>query len=584
MKNKLLLLLIFLFLIGVNVAFLVNLKNLPDVNYPFILIVINIDIVFLIVVSAVIFRKLIKVYLGTSKNVLRRKIANVLILYLFFPILLLNVISVLLILKTTKEYMSGRIRELSRSAEYIYRELKDYELGNVYDKKELLSQLPDSKLLGLPFVKAVFYEDCNFDVIVKENEYRLCLKNKVIVLDKKEHFAETIEEFGRLALDLRSFVKAKDIITGVYIFFLVALSLLTLLGTVWLSMYLARFISEPIERLTEKALQISKGNLNVEIEEEKRGDEIEKLYRAFSRMRENLKKLYENLRREQENLKKLLDALPVAVLFLGKDGKNFRNRTFVRMFGNVENLEEFFKEVRKNKNIRIEKLNTEEGTIYIFEDVTPIVLAERFKVWEEAVKRIAHEIKNPLTPIKLNLERILRNLDRENVDRSKLSELIKVILKEVDRINLLITQFRNLSFDRKLEPKKINLSRLLEEVRRVYLNTGLDIKVEGDREVIGDEGILKEVFFNLINNSIENGATRVIIKIEGNKLIYRDNGKGLSPEEARHIFEPFFSKNPKGFGIGMSVVKKIVEEHGWEVKVIPSEEGFYLEIDFKSRN
>ncbi|WP_461828545.1 HAMP domain-containing protein, partial [Aquifex sp.] len=358
MKTKLILPLIFLFLIGVNVAFLVNLKNLPDVNYPFILIVINIDIVFLIVVSAVIFRKLIKVYLGTSKNVLRRKIANVLILYLFFPILLLNAVSILLILKTTKEYMSGRIRELSKSAEYIYRELRDYELGNVYDKKELLSQLPESKLLNLPFVKAIFYEDCNFDVIVKEDEYRLCLKNKVVVLEKKEHFAKTIEEFGRLALDLRSFVKAKDIITGVYIFFLVALSLLTLLGTVWLSMYLARFISEPIERLTEKALQISKGNLDVKIEEEKRGDEIEKLYRAFSQMRENLKRLYENLRREQENLRKLLDTLPVAVLFLGKDGRDFRNKTFTRMFGKVESLERFFEEVKRNKNIRVEKLET----------------------------------------------------------------------------------------------------------------------------------------------------------------------------------------------------------------------------------
>ena len=584
MKSKLLLPLVFLFLIGVNVAFLVNLKNLPDVNYPFILIVINIDIVFLIVVSAVIFRKLIKVYLGTSKNVLRRKIANVLILYLFFPILLLNVLSVLLILKTTKEYMSGRLRELSKNAEYIYKELQDYELSNVYDKKALISELPENKLLSLPFVKAVFYEPCNFDVIVEENDYRVCLKNKIVVLDKREHVSHTIEEFGRLALDLRSFVKAKDIITGVYIFFIVALSLITLLATVWLSMYLARFISEPIEKLTEKAIQISKGNLDVEIEEERRGDEIEKLYRAFVQMKENLKQLYENLRREKENLKKLLDTLPVAVLFISKDGSNFRNRTFIRMFGKVDNLGNFLKEIRQNKNIRTEKLDTEEGTIYIFEDITPIVLAERFKVWEEAVKRIAHEIKNPLTPIKLNLERILRNLQKESIDREKLKELIRVILKEVDRINHLIVQFRNISFDRKLEPKKINLSELLEEVRRVYLSTGVSIEVKGEKTVIGDEGILKEVFFNLINNSIENGARNIRIEITPEKLIYEDDGKGITTQEAKHIFEPFFSKNPKGFGIGMSVVKKIVEEHGWSVKVIPSEKGFYLEIDFRSKN
>ena len=584
MKSKLLLPLPFLLLIGVNLAFLINLRNLPDINYPFILIVINIDIVFLIIISAVIFRKLIKVYLGTTKNVLRRKIANVLILYLFFPILLLNVISVLLILKTTKEYMSGRIRELSKNAEYIYVELKDYELGNIYDKKELIALLPESKLLTLPFVKAISYEPCDFDVIVSEKEYKICLKDKVVILEKREHLSNTIEEFGRLALDLRSFVKAKDIITGVYIFLLVALSLLTLLATVWLSMYLARFISEPIEKLTDKALQISKGNLDVDIEEERRGDEIEKLYRAFSEMKDNLKKLYENLEREKKNLKKLLDALPVAILFIGKDGNNLKNRTFIRMFGNIDNLGSFLRDIKNNKNIRMEKLNIEEGTVYIFEDITPIVLAERFKVWEEAVKRIAHEIKNPMTPIKLNLERILRNLLKDDMDKEKLSDLIKIILKELDRINLLITQFKSLSFERKLEPKKICLGKLLEDVKKVYINTGINIEIEGDKTVIGDESILKEVFFNLINNSLENKAKNIHIKITKDRLFYKDDGKGISPEEAEHIFEPFFSKNPKGFGIGMSVVKKIIEEHGWEVRVIPSNKGFYLEIDFKSKN
>ena len=301
-------------------------------------------------------------------------------------------------------------------------------------------------------------------------------------------------------------------------------------------------------------------------------------------MKNNLKELYENLRHEKENLKKLLDTLPVAILFVSKDGNNFRNKTFSRMFGEVNNLGSFLKEIKRNKNIRMEKLDTDEGTIYIFEDITPIVLAERFKVWEEAVKRIAHEIKNPLTPIKLNLERILRNLQKGNTDIGKLSELIKVILKEVNRINLLITQFRNISIDRKLEPKKINLSELLEEVRKVYLNAGVTIEVSGNKTIIGDEGILKEVFFNLINNSIENGAKYIKVEITPEKLVYKDDGKGITPEEAEHIFEPFFSKNPKGFGIGMSVVKKIVEEHGWSVRIIPSEKGFHLEIDFRSKN
>lgn len=583
MKSKILFLLLLILLIGVNFAFFLNLRNLPDINYPFILIVINLDLLFLIIISAVIFRKLIKVYLGKSQHKLRRKIANVLILYIFIPLLALNILSAVLIFQSTKGFLSGKVRELSKQAEYIYRQLKEYTFKNLHEKKEILSKLSEEEIRGLSFVKEIKNEPCNYDVKEFKGSYLICLGNRYVILKKEITFEQNLEKFGNIALDLRSLTKARDIIMGIYVFLIIALGFITLLATVWLSMLFARYISEPVEKLTENALEISKGNLNVPVEVEERGDEIEKLARAFKQMRDNLKALYNHLKEEKENLQKLLDALPVAVLFRKREGEVFVNRTFLNMFGQPGDINRFLEEVKEAKNIRTEKIERQEGEIYIFEDITPIVLAERFRVWQESVKRIAHEIKNPLTPMKLNLGRILKHLEKDT-NREKIRELVNVVMGEVDRINLLVNQFKNLSMERRINPEKFMISELIGEVVKIYQNGGIKIKLEGDREIIGDRNLLKEVFYNLINNSIEHGAKEIKIYVSNGKLIYKDNGRGISKEEAEHIFEPFFSKNPKGFGIGMSIVKKIIEEHGWEVKVYPSEEGFWLEIDFKSKN
>ncbi|GAB6066107.1 PAS domain-containing sensor histidine kinase [Aquifex pyrophilus] len=577
MKTKILIAILFIFLAVINWLFFENLRRLPDANYPFILIAINVDLLFLIVISAITFRKLIKVYLGKSQRQLRRKIANVVILYIFIPLLALNLLSVFLLFQSTRVFFSEKIRSLAKSSETIYRELEAYKRENLRREKELLRRLSDEELNEITFVKSVIHFPCKED-IEQEGEVYLCLGDKYIVVERKEEFFKELNAFGKTAFDLRSLTKARDIITGIYVFLIVAIGLITLLATVWLSMFFARYISEPVERLTEKAQEIARGNLNVDIEVEKTGDEIEKLSKVFKDMKDNLRKLYERLEEEKETLRKLLDTLPVAVLYRKKNGEVFVNKTFQNMFGDYR--EGLIEEVKKGKNIRCERIDLEEGSIHIFEDITPIVLAERFRVWQEAVKRIAHEIKNPLTPIKLNLERIGKLLERDN-GKERIKEVLPLIIKEVDRINNLVNQFRHLGQEKKVKPERIKLEELVKEVSRLY--TGVDIKVKGEKEVYGDRNLLKEVFYNLINNSVENGASLIIVEINSEKLIYRDNGKGISPDELKHIFEPFFSKNPKGFGIGMSIVKKVIEEHGWEVKVYPSE-GFLLEIDFRSRN
>ncbi|AAC07011.1 sensor histidine kinase [Aquifex aeolicus] len=510
--NKLLLFLALIILIGVNIGFFLNLKKLPDANYPFILIAINVDLLFLLIISAVIFRKLIKVYLGKAKHRLRRKLVNVLIFYIFVPLFILNIFSAFLIFQTTREFLSGKIRDLIREAELTYRELQDYRIKDLYEKREILKNLPEEKIKELDFVKGVFKEACNYEIKETKEVYYLCLGDKYVLVEK-DKFPESLERFGGIALDLRSLTKVRDIVTGIYAFLMVSVGLLTLLATVWLAMLFARYVSEPLEELTEKALEISKGNLNVDIKVEKRGDEIEELSSAFLVMKENLRELYEKLKQEKEALQRLLDALPVGVLFKKNNGNVYTNKTFNQMFGKVENLENFLKEVKSIKNLRIQEVDQNEGKIYIFEDITPIVLAERFKVWRESVKRIAHEIKNPLTPIKLNLGRILRQLEKEEIDKDKLREIVKAIYEEVERINNLINQFRSIGRERELKPERISLKDLIQEVSKLYKNAGISIKVHGDKVLLADRELLKEVFYNLINNSIEHGGKEILIEI-----------------------------------------------------------------------
>ncbi|HHJ64928.1 MAG TPA: HAMP domain-containing protein, partial [Aquifex aeolicus] len=463
-------------LVAVNVAFIVNLRNLPYANYYVLLLAINIDLLALIIIMAVILRKLIKIYIGTRRNILRRKLANILFFSLFLPLLVLNVFSTVVVIQSTKTYLSSKTRALSSSAEQVYRNLYDYELARVQMFREVVTALLEGgffeELNGLGDVESVVrVPACDYEVSEGEMGYTLCVTTDRgsyrVILRKDADLIRNVSSFGKLALDVRAFVKTRDIITGVFVFFIVFIALLTALATVWLSMLVARHVSEPIERLSERAMKIAEGNLDVEVEEENTGDEIERLSKAFRKMKENLKEMYERLKRERDLLEKLLDALPLGILYVGKNGLR-TNRTFREMFGDSPDMEAVLKRASEDANLRIEHLRGSEGDLYLIEDISSIVLAERFKTWQDAVKRIAHEIKNPLTPIRLNLERLGRYAERGEIDAEKFRDLVNLILKEIERISDLINQFRHLTPSRSLRLERFRLSDLVRDLRKLY--------------------------------------------------------------------------------------------------------------------
>ncbi len=578
----------------INYGFFKNLSKLPDPGYYWILLIINFDLLILIIVFTISFRKLIKVYIKESKGNLRKKLSNILFLYLFIPILLLNISSSLLLIQATKTYATLRassIYGLSKEAQKelekeILEEVQLYRNAVIYMlSKEETSKSILNTLKGISDIKNV--ENCDFDVMYKGDKAILCISHNdsyfQIAIDKNTKLQESINALVKLSSEFRSFVSSRDIIAGIYVFFMVLITLITALATVWISMLIARHISTPIENLARSATQIAHGRLETKVDIHRTGDEIEHLSSSFRMMRDNLKAIYEDLKRERDILERLIDSLPVGIVYIDGSDRIVRiNKAFQDMFNIKKDItgksSKILEEIEVSSDIRIDKVDVKDGKILIYENVKPIILAERFKTWQEAVKRIAHEIKNPLTPLRLSMERISRMILREEFNPDKVKQLAEAVIKEVDRIKLLVDQFKHLTYSKEFNPESIDLKSFIEDIAKLYKSGGFEIRIKGNKEIQGDRNLLKDMFFNIINNSIEWGATEAIINIFDDRIEYRDNGKGIGQDKKDLVFIPYYSENPKGMGLGMAIVKKIAEDHGWQVEALPSKKGFHLII------
>lgn len=501
-----------LFFVGINIAFLDNLRRIWHFGYPSLLFVINLDLLILFVVFLVFFRKFIKTYLHGTKKPLRRKLSTSLMLYIITPLILLNVVTSVILLQSTKTFVSGQLKEIAKKSEEL----------------TLLAQ----------------------DGLSEDAKVR-----------------ELLEDIRKRAQELRNMVKGRDIIGGMYVYFLVLAGFVSFLSAVWFGNLVARHITAPIERLSMRAREIAEGNFDVQVEVPKTGDEVEELTKSFAQMKERLKTLYENLKRERDMLERLFSVLPVGIHYKSYDNFELKNTAYEAL--------------KEKENVRISVLEFEGGKVEVYEDLEPVILSERFKTWQMAVKRIAHEIKNPLTPISLNLERLLRLIQKDELNKEKMVEIIRLILEELERIRQTVDRFRELSVD--IEPKfePLSLKELLTDIGRLY--SGLELRIEGDAVCMADRRLLRDLFLNLFNNSLEWGAKRVEVSIRDGKLIYRDDGKGIEEGKEELIFLPYHSENPKGMGLGLAVVKHIAQLHGWEVRAKSDPRGFYLEVELKPK-
>jgi len=260
-------------------------------------------------------------------------------------------------------------------------------------------------------------------------------------------------------------------------------------------------------------------------------------------------------------------------------------------------------------------LPDENGTVLVIEDLSELIAAQRASAWQEVARRMAHEIKNPLTPIQLSAERIAKRfaatVNIENGggqqinDLSSIDEVVEestaTILREVSSLKSMVDEFSRFARlpDAKLESG--NLNEIVEQAVASYEGRFADISIEselgsGIPDTMVDAEQLKRVFVNLIENAIEsfdNGSEKMRIVIKTRHDIARDllvaevadNGKGISQADLQKLFQPYFSTKGRGTGLGLAIVRRIVSEHHGRINAVANQPGgakFIIELPVAS--
>lgn len=221
------------------------------------------------------------------------------------------------------------------------------------------------------------------------------------------------------------------------------------------------------------------------------------------------------------------------------------------------------------------------GMVVVFDDISRLIAAQRTAAWAEVARRLAHEIKNPLTPIQLSAERLAFKLaDRLDDDgREMLERSTRTIVNQVEAMKNLVNAFRDYARLPAPQLAPVDLNALIREVLNLYESAAGRIRLELAADlpaVQGDATQIRQVIHNLLQNAqdalngAEHGEMHVVTRREGERvlLLFRDNGPGFPSELLARAFEPYFTTKSRGTGLGLAMVKKIVDEHGGEVKLV----------------
>jgi two-component system nitrogen regulation sensor histidine kinase NtrY len=221
------------------------------------------------------------------------------------------------------------------------------------------------------------------------------------------------------------------------------------------------------------------------------------------------------------------------------------------------------------------------GTVVVFDDLTEIEKAQRMAAWREVARRIAHEVKNPLTPIKLSAQRLMRKYGDQIVkDKSIFKECTQTIIDQSDQIRNLVNEFSAFARLPASSPEPCQLPEIVEDAVALYREARPDILFEIDSEpdipqLNLDRQQMKRVMINLIDNAIGamdgKGSIGVALIFDPILRIVRlevsDTGVGISPEDKVRLFEPYYSTKKTGMGLGLSIVSAIIEDHNGFIRV-----------------
>ncbi len=426
-------------------------------------------------------------------------------------------------------------------------------------------------------------------------------------------------------------------ISSLYISLFLFPALLTLVGASWLPFVLARRFARPVRNVALAAERIAAGERGVRVEKDETDEEFVKLIQAFNLMSEKLARSEEEVefsrsdltRKNQEIderrrlMETVLETIGTGVVvvdsaqtvqrvnsaasrLLGGDPSRIVDsplasllpqevagevtRSIARVLeGRSTHFERdlalFGLRGRREVRFRAAPLATSQGgplgAVIVLEDVTPLMQAQKVAAWGEVARKLAHEIKNPLTPIKLSAQRVRKAHLKGASDFDRvLSESIEAIVSEVDALQHLVDEFAQFARLPPSRPVEGSLNAVVEAALALYetayphiaLNRSLDPELPSQRL---DGPQIKRVLINLVDNAIaalgEKGAIEIGTSYDPvNRratLTVADTGPGIPPANRETVFAPNFSTKKKGSGLGLAIARRIVEDHGGEIRV-----------------
>ena len=453
--------------------------------------------------------------------------------------------------------------------------------------------------------------------------------------------AETIQDAYKNYLALESW---KLPIKINYLLILGFSTLLMVFMALWIALRMSRGIIDPIQALAQATREVAGGNLEMSVDIS-RDDEIGLLVSSFNAMvrqlkenKESLQLAYSEAERRRLIIEKILESVNSGVISLDAEGniltvnnaacrilnitpEDVTNRNYSNLLAilNSDELKETvkgiiikdFKGIEKEIRIRvgekrillrifITSLQYAEnfmGTLVVFDDLTEIARAQKTLAWQEVARRIAHEIKNPLTPIKLSTERMIKKwLNRDEDFGQVFDRSTRTIIKEVESLKRLVDEFSRFGKMPEIKKAPVLLTPIVESAVNLYKDyKGLKIhvSVKGDEVPVElDEEQFKRVLINIVDNAIQamQNKGRIDIMVQYNVLSNRvyvdiaDNGPGIREEDREKLFLPYFSTRKDGTGLGLAIASRVVTEHRGYIRVMdnkPSGTIFSIELPIK---
>jgi two-component system nitrogen regulation sensor histidine kinase NtrY len=436
--------------------------------------------------------------------------------------------------------------------------------------------------------------------------------------------SEKLRAYHENLLDFQSF---RAPLSLNYVLILSFITLLMIFTVLWVSLKMSQGITDPIQSLAIATREVASGNLNVSVNG-KTDDEIGILINSFNQMvkdlkdnKDSLETAYAESDKRRLFLENILDNINSGVIFLDNNmtistinkaacsilninqedfvGRNYKEFLSHINSGELNSLVETLQGQRiinVKKEIKLEltgktaifivyisgiwdpQSDKSLGLLVVFNDITKIIAAQKAIAWQEFASKVAHEIKNPLTPIRLSTERLIKKWKQKSEDFDSVFEKsTNLIIYEVDSLRNLVDVFSKYGKMPEIKKEPVDLGELLKDF--VILYSGfrdilIQLTISQDTPIIQlDREQFKRALINIADNAIQamnrKGVLKIDVKRENEKFVIEiaDTGVGIPDDEKEKLFQPYFSKRKGGTGLGLAIAAKVITDHGGHISI-----------------